>query len=86
MTAGDIFTKLSEYDKVLLTGPDAFDFSQLFELNSKFSIDIINKKSWAGNLISPGLEKLQIYGPSKDTEGPLYLRRSEAEIGITRKP
>jgi len=86
LTTEDIIAKLKKYDKVLLTGPDTFDFSQLFELDSKFSVDVINKKSWAGNLIVQGIKKFQEFGPSTDSEGPLYLRRSEAEIGITRKP
>lgn len=85
LTTEDLLNKLKAYDRVLFTGPDVLDFSQNIELNSAFSIDIINKKSWAGNLIRPGIKKFQEFGPSPDAEGPLYLRRSEAEIGITRK-
>jgi len=81
----DILNILKEYNKILLTGPDAPGFSQLIELNSKISVDTFTKKSWAGNLINPGIKQFQEFGPSLDDEGPLYLRRSEAEIGITRK-
>ncbi len=86
LTAGDILNKLKKYDRVLFTGPDVLDFSTSIESNSIFSIDIINRKSWAGNLIRAGIDKFREFGPSPDAEGPLYLRRSEAEIGITRKP
>lgn len=82
----DILKKLKEYDKILLTGPDALGFSQIIKLNPKINVDTFNKKSWAGNLISTGIKQFQEFGPSLDDEGPLYLRRSEAEIGITRKP
>lgn len=86
LNSEDLFAKLKNHDKVLLTGPDAYNFSQIIEMDSKFSLDRINIKAWAGNLVSPGLEKFNLSGPSQDTEGPLYLRRSEAEIGITGKP
>lgn len=82
----DILSMIKEYDKALLTGPDALEFSQLITLNKGISIDILTNKSWAGNLITPGIMKFQESGPSHDSEGPVYLRRSEAEIGITRKP
>ncbi|MCK5153696.1 MAG: tRNA (adenosine(37)-N6)-threonylcarbamoyltransferase complex dimerization subunit type 1 TsaB [Spirochaetales bacterium] len=85
LTTGDILARLKEYDKVLLTGPDALGFSQIINLTPNISVDILNKKSWAGNLINPGIKKFQESGPSPSAEGPLYLRRSEAEIGITRK-
>jgi len=86
LTPQDILNKLEAYDNILLTGPDVLGFSKLLDLPSNISIDIFNKKSWAGNLVNPGIKQFQEFGAAPDSAGPLYLRRSEAEIGITRKP
>jgi len=86
LTPENIVKKICEYDKILFTGPDVQGLPEYIKSDSKISIDIFNKKSWAGNLIDIGIKQFQDFGPSRDDEGPLYLRRSEAEIGITRKP
>ncbi|MDA3938639.1 MAG: tRNA (adenosine(37)-N6)-threonylcarbamoyltransferase complex dimerization subunit type 1 TsaB [Spirochaetia bacterium] len=86
LTPEDILTILKKYDRTLLTGPDVLEFSKYIEINPNIYIDNLQIKSWAGNLITLGIEQYQKFGASSDSEGPLYLRRSEAEIGITRKP
>jgi tRNA threonylcarbamoyladenosine biosynthesis protein TsaB len=82
----DIILKLKDYDNILLTGPDAVQFFKLVGSDSRFSIDTNSKRPWAGNLIPLGKGQFINHGASTDDEGPLYLRRSEAEIGITIKP
>lgn len=85
LTTEDIFIKIKDYNRILLTGPDAEAFSDLNRIKSNISVDPINRKGYAYNLIPLGRKYFEKSGPSPDTEGPLYLRKSEAEIGITRK-
>ena len=86
LTPEEISTILKEHERILLTGPDVLEFSKYMDTNKKIYIDKLNNKSWSGNLIDLGIKQYKEFGASIDSEGPLYLRRSEAEIGITRKP
>ena len=86
LTPSDIFNKLKDYDRVLITGSDVDEFKTLLDFPQNISFDPVNKKVWAANLIELGKIKFSKSGKSSDNEGPLYLRRSEAEIGISRKP
>lgn len=73
--------KLSYFDRVLLTGPDADIFykqtDNLFEINPAFD------RGNARFLINLGIKEYKLNGPAPIELGPLYLRKSEAEIGIT---
>jgi tRNA threonylcarbamoyladenosine biosynthesis protein TsaB len=82
----DILSQLADFDNILLTGPDSLTFSKTCKLSSNMSIDFLCTRNWSANLIDMGLKKFKESGPCPDADGPLYLRRSEAEIGITRKP
>lgn len=85
LTPEDIFARITNYDRVLLTGPDAKAFSDLLEIKTNISVDPMCSRGWACNLIHLGQKQYDRFGSSPDTEGPIYLRRSEAEIGITMK-
>jgi len=82
----EILTKLKDYERVLITGPDVEEFRTLKDFPKNIIFDQINKKTWAANLIELGIREFKTSGASPEDEGPLYLRRSEAEIGITTKP
>ncbi len=86
LTPSDIFNKIKNYRRVLITGSDVEEFRILMDSPNNIIFDKVNKKPWAANLIELGMKKFEKSGASPDNEGPLYLRRSEAEIGITRKP
>ncbi len=81
----DIFTKLKYYNRILFTGPDALILADLHNPEKDISIDPIKRRGFSCNLIPLGRKYFEEFGPSPDTEGPIYLRKSEAEIGITRK-
>lgn len=83
LTPENISTKLIDYRRILLTGSDPEVLLKLLELKADISINPMSKKGWACNLIHLGQKQYDEFGPSPDTEGPMYLRRSEAEIGIT---
>ena len=85
LTAGDISTRLKDYSRILLTGPDAQIFADMHNKETDISVDTMKRRGFACNLIPLGRKLFEEFGPSHETEGPLYLRKSEAEIGITRK-
>lgn len=85
LTPEDIFTRLKDYSKILFTGPDAQKLADFHSPDTKFSVDPVIRKGFACNLIPLGQKYFKQYGSSHDTEGPMYLRQSEAEIGITGK-
>ncbi len=85
LSSGDIFTRLKGYSRILFTGPDAQILADIHSLETDISVDPIKRKGFACNLIPLGRKYFEKYGPAPDTEGPLYLRKSEAEIGITSK-
>ncbi|MFO7936226.1 MAG: hypothetical protein R6V06_01295, partial [Kiritimatiellia bacterium] len=39
-------------------------------------------RSWAGALLELGISQYRRFGADSPTQGPLYLRKSEAEIGM----
>ncbi len=77
-----LMEKLSDEKRVLITGADADIFHNLS--GKKFLLDPDFRKGYARYLLSPGKALYEEKGPSPETIGPLYLRKSEAEIGITR--
>ncbi|MCK5200077.1 MAG: tRNA (adenosine(37)-N6)-threonylcarbamoyltransferase complex dimerization subunit type 1 TsaB [Spirochaetales bacterium] len=85
LAADDIFTKLNDYSRILFTGPDGQILADMHSMEANIIIDPIKRKGFASNLIPLGRKYFKEYGPSPDTEGPIYLRKSEAEIGITSK-
>ena len=86
LTPSDIFNKIKNYQRVLITGSDVEEFRVSMDFPKNIVFDQVNKKAWAANLIELGIKKFEMSGASPEDEGPLYLRRSEAEIGITTKP
>ncbi len=73
---------LSEHSNVLITGADADIFNKVSK--EKYLLDPDFKKGYARYLLPLGRERFKQAGPAPDGQGPLYLRKSEAEIGITR--
>ncbi len=86
LTPSDILTKIKDYERVLITGSDVEEFRTSMDFPKTIIFNQVNKKPWAANLIELGKKKFEKSGASPEDEGPLYLRRSEAEIGITTKP
>ncbi len=81
-SAESIIEQLKNYNRILLTGPDASLFYK--ESNEKYMLDPAANRANARFLINLGMQKYELNGPAPDGLGPLYLRKSEAEIGITR--
>ncbi len=86
LTFEDISNRLNKYGSVLFTGPDAQMFMANYKEPPLFSIYPVYGGTWSTSLIQLGQQKFELSGSSHDTEGPVYLRKSEAEIGIKLKP
>ena len=86
--AEDIIGVLSSLDMpVLVTGPDAVKFSsKLSEAGfSNYITDTMAPRSIGRALISLAKRKLEEEGPDDIGEGPVYIRRSDAEEALLRK-
>ena len=81
-------TVIAEYDNVLVTGPDRESFSSLLEesfpeknIVSDGRYDI----SASSSLIELALKQFNEKGPDDIGQGPVYLRKSDAEIAYEEK-
>lgn len=84
----DSIEALSAYDEVLVTGPDAELFIEKVkaadpELNLIADTQIPRNLSKA--MIALGLKKYQECGADDIGEGPVYIRRSDAEEALIKK-
>ncbi len=79
-------------DSVLVTGPDAQKFTPLLAkaaqdvgLTIRFSIDTLQKRDLGESLIQLGRLQLEQKGADDIGEGPVYIRKSDAEIALEEK-
>ena len=88
-TQADLLTVLEPYEKVLVTGPDAQLFSPILKSvygTSKLIItDTAPNKAISVSLIDCALRKLEKDGPDDIGQGPVYLRKSDAEIALEER-
>ncbi len=88
-TQADLLTVLEPYEKVLVTGPDAQLFSPILKSvygTSKLIItDTAPNKAVSVSLIDCALRKLEKDGPDDIGQGPVYLRKSDAEIALEER-
>jgi len=87
-TVKDLATALGGYEKVLVVGPDKYVFAQmLFEEypDKVFVTECEDTVSPGLALIKLGLEKYEKEGPDDIGQGPVYLRKSDAEIALEEK-
>lgn len=73
---------LNDHTNVILTGADAHVFHEISM--RKYILNQDYNRGYARNLIPLGEILFEKNGAASEMLGPLYLRKSEAEIGITR--
>ena len=84
----DLRDVLAPYRKVLVTGPDAEAFAPRLESlfkDKKIVIDRISHKAVSTALIEMALRKYSTDGPDDIGQGPVYLRKSDAEIALEER-
>lgn len=88
-TEADLLTVLEPYDRILVTGPDAALFAPVLKSvfgDSKLIItDTAQNKAVSVSLIDCALRKLENDGPDDIGQGPVYLRKSDAEIALEER-
>ena len=87
-TEADLATVLEPYSRILVTGPDAETFAA--KLAALFGakqiiVDRTSGESRASALISCALDRFESDGPDDIGQGPVYLRKSDAEIALEEK-
>ncbi len=83
---------LEGYASVLVTGPDAQKFASLLEEAAKdagltigFSVDTLIQRDLGESLIQLGKLQFAEKGSDDIGEGPVYIRKSDAEIALEEK-
>ncbi len=79
----DVEAYLSKSNPPLITGPDAEAFASQLE-EGTYILDK-NPRNIARALIRLGLERMEKAGSDDIGEGPVYIRRSDAEEALLRK-
>lgn len=90
--ADDLKDVLAPYDRILVTGPDAAAFAPMLKEmlgegsgNKTVIVDTISVNSIPAVLPQMGLEKFEKDGADDIGQGPVYLRKSDAEIALEEK-
>ena len=87
-TEADLAEVLSPYSRILVTGPDAEAFRPCLEklfTGKTILVDNATREARATSLITCSLEKFEKDGPDDIGQGPVYLRKSDAEIALEEK-
>ena len=75
--------KITEsHSNILITGPDSHFFEEIARNDSRIKIDKKFLSVTATPLISLGLEKYRESGADSHGSGPVYIRKSEAELSM----
>lgn len=88
-TEADLTDVLTSYDRVLVTGPDALAFAEI--LNSLYKgkklieTHFDENKSLGVSLIELGTNAYGQKGADDIGQGPVYLRKSDAEIALEER-
>jgi len=84
----DLRDVLKPYAKVLVTGPDAEAFAPRLQAlfpDKTIITDRISHKAVSTALIQAALRKYETDGPDDIGQGPVYLRKSDAEIALEER-
>lgn len=88
-TVEEIREEIKSYNSpTLITGPDSLlFFNKIKEIDSSLNIflDTFPERSIAKALIKLGIEKFEKLGPDDIGEGPIYIRRSDAEEMLLKR-
>ena len=87
-TEADLVQALSPYSKVLVSGPDAQTFAPILKNafpDKTIFIDNLSDQAIAKALINCALAQYQAKGADDIGQGPVYLRKSDAEAALEEK-
>ena len=88
MAPEDILSSLKDYDEVLVTGPDAAVFTQkTLEIDPSLplKVDEATPRNLSRSLLKLGMRRFETHGADDIGEGPVYIRRSDAEEALLKR-
>lgn len=80
ISAEELLEKVKDYTKILITGPDAHMFTDIAATDARIVLDKSFSSTTATEVIKLGIEKFEKDGSDPKGAGPVYIRKSEAEI------
>lgn len=81
--SAEALLKISEkYKKILITGPDSQLFSSYSDKDSRIIIDSHFTSTASSDVLTLGKKIFEQDGPDLSGAGPVYIRKSEAEISM----
>lgn len=86
--AEDIIEELKKHSDILITGPDAEKFSLKLKEEYGFDnaiCDQLAPRNLSRSLIELGKKRFEEHGADDIGEGPVYIRRSDAEEALLKK-
>lgn len=86
--AEDLIQALAPYERILVTGPDKSVFAPVLAAccpDKEITTQCYETVSPGTALIELGLEKFERQGADDIGQGPVYLRKSDAEIALEEK-
>ncbi len=93
LTIHEIGNLVTDLTQVIITGPDACPVArQLEEIREEFNsfpqiiIDPVQKRSYGASLVELGKNLFERSGADDIASGPTYVRLSDAEISLEKKP
>ncbi len=88
-TEADLESVLKSYDRILVTGPDAEAFAPALESMlgdcKKVFVDRVSSRAVASALTGCALRRFESDGADDIGQGPVYLRKSDAEIALEQR-
>ncbi len=82
ISAEDLIKYISKYNNIFFTGPDCLEFSHFAENDSRIYIDKAFTSTASSAVLKLGKMKFKENGPDLKSSGPVYIRKSEAEISL----
>lgn len=80
----DIVEKTESFSSIIFTGPDADRFSDLCS-EARYTVDPLHRRGIGESLIVLGSRLFEDHGADRTDSGPLYIRKSDAEIKTIQK-
>ncbi len=81
----EIIEILKNKECIFVTGVDAKVFYEKIEDDRRFVLDENPERNYSEDLLTLGLDRFKTYGADSPNQGPLYIRKSEAEIMLNKK-
>ena len=93
-TEADLIKALAKYDKLLVVGPDATAFAEVLKNTYSMASELGHKQIFTGTksneaianaILELGLKQYEAKGGDDIGQGPVYLRKSDAELALEEK-